>query len=511
MVRVDDGNSGSATQNFSIDVTPGEEPNVAPTIDSSPVLTGTVGQLYSYDVEASDGNGDILTYSLDIPANGMTIDGSTGLIQWTPGSTQTGSSYVKVRVEDGNGGADTQSFFINVAASSNAAPTIDSTAPLTATVDELYTYDVSASDADGDPLTFALTQSPAGMSITSSTGLIQWTPGVSQEGSHPVTVSVDDGNSGTDTQSFTVVVSSVPPANAAPTIDSTAPLTATVDELYTYDVSASDADGDPLTFALTQSPAGMSITSSTGLIQWTPGVSQEGSHPVTVSVDDGNSGTDTQSFTVVVSSVPPANSAPTIDSTAPLTATVDELYIYDVDASDIDGDPLTYSLTSSPTGMSIDSSTGLIQWTPSSLQQGTVFVTVRVEDDQSAADTQSFVIDVDPAISSSIVHVGDMDGIAISAGRDWSAEVTIQLHGAGETQPAGTYTISGTWSNGISGQTSCVATNGSCTLSTDLIPKKGNASVRFTLASVVGDGTFQSGSNHDPDGDSNGIWITVTR
>ena len=167
--------------------------NVSPTIDSSPVTSATQGQAYSYDVDASDGNGDTLTYSLTTAPAGMTINSVTGLIGWTPGSGQVGSNPVTVLVSDGNGGSATQSFAIDVAAA-NVSPTIDSSPVTSATEGQAYSYDVDASDGNGDTLTYSLTTSPVGMTINGVTGLIGWTPGSGQVGSNPVTVLVSDGN-----------------------------------------------------------------------------------------------------------------------------------------------------------------------------------------------------------------------------------------------------------------------------------------------------------------------------
>ena len=73
----------AATQSFTVTVA---SANVAPQITSTPVTSATVGVAYSYDVNASDANGDTLTYSLTQAPTGMTINASTGLIAWTPTS-----------------------------------------------------------------------------------------------------------------------------------------------------------------------------------------------------------------------------------------------------------------------------------------------------------------------------------------------------------------------------------------------------------------------------------------
>ena len=87
------------------------------------------------------------------------------------------------------------------------------------------------------------------------------------------------------------------PDNHAPVINSNPITSSLVGVPYTYDVEATDADGDTLTYSLTSSPAGMTINASSGVISWTP--STVGDYDVTIEVTDGGS-FDTQSFTITV-------------------------------------------------------------------------------------------------------------------------------------------------------------------------------------------------------------------
>jgi len=87
----------------------------------------------------------------------------------------------------------------------------------------------------------------------------------------------------------------------------------------------------------------------------------------------------------------PTNHAPKISSTPVTTTAMSALYTYDVEASDMDGDTLTYGLTFSPMGMTIDPSTGVIQWIPDAI--GNYDVTLQVSDGESF-DTQSFTLAV---------------------------------------------------------------------------------------------------------------------
>lgn len=74
-------------------------------------------------------------------------------------------------------------------------------------VDELYNYDVDATGAPAPTFAFGNTP-PAGMTIDETTGLIAWTPTLAQQGDHEIVVEATN-TFGTDTQTFTVSVSTV--------------------------------------------------------------------------------------------------------------------------------------------------------------------------------------------------------------------------------------------------------------------------------------------------------------
>ena len=268
----------------------------------------------------------------------------------------------------------------------NRAPTFTSSPVLTAAVGQPYGYDADATDADNDPLTYALTTSPSGMTIVPGTGVIAWTP--TSAGTFPVVATVSDGRGGSATQSFSVVV---PQSNRAPVLTSSPVLTGAVGQAYAYDADATDADNDPLTYALTTLPSGMTIVPGTGVIAWTP--TAAGTFPVVVSVSDGRGGSATQSFSIVV---PQPNRPPAFTSSPGLTGTVNQAYAYDADATDADNDPLTYALTTSPSGMTIAAGTGAIAWTPTAA--GAFPVVVSVSDGRGGVATQSFSIAV-PQVS----------------------------------------------------------------------------------------------------------------
>ncbi|MBA7479557.1 hypothetical protein ES707_14991 [subsurface metagenome] len=130
----------------------------------------------------------------------------------------------------------------------------------------------------------------------------------------------------------------------------------------------------------------MTINSATGLIKWTP--TAKGDYPVTVKVSDGTLSIN-QNFTIKVKAV---NHAPIITSIPITTATVGVTYVYDVYATDPDGDVLTYSLTTKPNGMIINPVNGLISWVPTSVQTGYNWVVIVSVSDGTLSDFQGFNI-----------------------------------------------------------------------------------------------------------------------
>jgi hypothetical protein len=105
-------------------------------------------------------------------------------------------------------------------------------------------------------------------------------------------------------------------ANQAPTIVSTPVTVAAVGTLYTAQIMATDADGDPLVYVLRTGPLGMAID-QTGQLTWTP--ETPGNVDVLVAVEDGHGGSAIQAFTITVAS---PNTAPQIVSQPVTTAQI---------------------------------------------------------------------------------------------------------------------------------------------------------------------------------------------
>lgn len=257
----------------------------------------------------------------------------------------------------------------------NTAPKFASTsvAPSTATVGQTYTYNIKVDDPDGAAsqgnvqqdmnLQSALavqikaTTKPSWLTFTDKgdgTATLTGTPQAGDVGQHNVTLEATDGAGAKATQSFTITVSAAP--NQAPTFTSTATMNAEHSKLYTYNITANDADGKTgLKITATTKPNWLTFTdkgNGEATLTGTPQQSDAGQHNVVLEVADPQGAKATQSFTITVignrpPSAPvvtaPANgSTVVVGGTTSAVAPTTPINITWNASSDPDGDAITY-------------------------------------------------------------------------------------------------------------------------------------------------------------------------
>jgi hypothetical protein len=274
--------------------------NRAPVLEPVGNRSVSINQQLSLTLHASDAEGDPLTYSATGLPSGATFSEQT--FAWTPGSSQLGSYPVTFIVSDGQN-QDSETVTITVERP-NTAPVLVPIEPKSTSENTPLSFPVSATDGEGDPITYSATGLPSGASFTGQT--FTWTPGYTQAGSYNVTFVASDGRAqAAQTVAITVINVDRPPTLAAIGDKS-------VDENngLSFSISATDPDADALTYSATGLPAGANLTGST--FTWVPGADQAGSHEITFVASDGEM-TDSETITVHVVRVG-------VDATAPVVA-----------------------------------------------------------------------------------------------------------------------------------------------------------------------------------------------
>jgi hypothetical protein len=372
-------------------------PNVSPPTSATPTVTVTnpgaqsssTTAAVSLQIQATDSaSGKTLSYSAtDLPL-GLSINASTGAITGTP--TMTGSYATTVTVSDG-GGASSVNFSWSVGTSVTNTVTVTNPGNQTGKVGTAVSLQIHATDsASGQTLSYAATGLPAGLSISSTTGLISGTPTTATTAAS-VTVTVTDTTGAKGTASFTWTIN--PNTTNTVTVTNPGSQTGKVGTAATLQIQATDsASGQTLTYSATGLPPGLAIGTSTGLISGTP--TSSGQFSVTVTATDTTGASGSAAFTWTIN----PNTANTVTVTNPgsQTGTVGAAASLQIHATDsASGQTLTYGATGLPTGLSISSSTGLISGTPTTA--GTFSVTVTATDTTGASGSATFSWLINPA------------------------------------------------------------------------------------------------------------------
>jgi hypothetical protein len=272
--------------------------NMAPVI--SKINDQTINELDNFvlQVKATDINNDKLVYSLinknELPLN-LNMD-QNGLIEWNTGYEDKGIYPLEIEVSDGDL-SDTESFNLTVK-DVNAPPQLSELATQETDEGGLLEFQIPANDIDNDILTFDSSNLPEGANL-SVDGLFSWQPGYTNSGSHTFTVSVSDG---VDTVSKDYQVSVID-KNAAPQFINLENQTIVENDVFIYQLNATDIDNDQLTYSILNTnnlPAG--ITINNGLIEWVTDYDSQGNYDLEVQVSDGEL-TDTSILNLEVNNI----------------------------------------------------------------------------------------------------------------------------------------------------------------------------------------------------------------
>ena len=181
-------------------------------------------------------------------------------------------------------------------------PTIEGIPSGQVTAGQTYSFTPTATDPEGKSLSFSIVNRPVWLNFNSSTGNLSGLPAASAVGEYiDISIQASDGRSTATLGPFSITVRD---ANRAPMIGGAPPTAAREGQFFEFTPTASDADGDALTFRISNRPAWASFNSATGRLAGTPGVGTVGTFAnITISVSDGTLGASLSPFSIVVQQV----------------------------------------------------------------------------------------------------------------------------------------------------------------------------------------------------------------
>lgn len=264
-------------------------------------------------VNDSDADGDTLSIlSVGNAVGGTATLDDAGNVLFTPAAGFSGAASFTYTVSDGQGGQDTATVAITVAAPPNQAPE--------ASGDRVYGLEDSAvtvslasllandHDADADTLTVVSVQDATNGTVELVNGKAVFTPGEGFAGEASFTYTVSDGKGGQDTA--TVAVTVRPQPNRAPVASNDSGFEATAGMAATLAAALllandTDADADTLSIVSVAPGTGGTVSLDGSNVVFTPAEGFTGEATFSYTVADGNGGTSTATVTVNVKPVDP--------------------------------------------------------------------------------------------------------------------------------------------------------------------------------------------------------------
>ena len=340
-------------------------------------------------LNATDTDSNALIYSIVSNASKGTAaitNTATGAYIYTPNPNATGDDSFTFKVNDGQVDSNTATVSVSIAAL-NDAP-IANNGNINTTEDVAASGVLNASDADGNALNYSIVSngSAGTAAITNTaTGAYIYTPNPDATGSDSFTFKANDGLLNSSTAIVSVSITAV---NDAP-VANNGNLNTSEDVTVNGVFSASDVDGNALIYSIVSNGGKGTVTitnAATGAYTYTPNAGAIGTDSFTFKVNDGL--LDSNIATIIVN-LALVNDTPIADG-GTLNTDEDVVTSSVLNASDIDGDTLSYTIVSNGsngTAVITNAITGAYIYTPNPDANGDDSFTFKVNDGQVDSNT----------------------------------------------------------------------------------------------------------------------------
>ena len=351
---------------------------MVPIINRAPVIapisnkTLPEGGSVSFVVSATDPDKHTLTYgAINLP-HGATFNSTSREFRWNASYTQEGV-YSNVGFTASDGFATTTRFVQFTVTHVNGPPMVTINGNRTVEETREMRLDITAVDPDGEAVRISAFPLQDGMTFVdhlNGTATVRWTPTQYDSGDYGLVVEARDATQTTQVSLNLIVLN----RNNPPVFTWIEPQTVVETERLQFLVAATDSDGDPLGFGIRNAPAGATFNASSRVFTWTPTLDQAGDYTVTFLATDGTVTT----LQPVLIHVLQKNRPPILGELVNQTAKANRTLHATLSATDLEKDPLTFSIVAPPQGLTLDGPN--LTWKPTPDQVGAHVLHVQVTD-----------------------------------------------------------------------------------------------------------------------------------
>ena len=382
--KANDGNVDSNVATVSITIDAG---NHAPVAQDQAVATNVETPL-NVTLTATDIDGDTLTFSVVTPPGNGTLSGTAPDLTYTPEAGFSGSDNFTFKANDGNVDSNVATVNITIDAG-NHAPAAQDQAVAT-NVETPLNVTLTASDIDGDTLTFSVVTPPGNGTLSGTAPDLTYTPEAGFSGSDNFTFKANDGNVDSNVATVSITIDA---GNHAPVAQDQAAAT-NVETPLNITLTAADIDGDTLTFSVVTPPGHGALSGTAPDLTYTPEAGFSGSDNFTFKANDGNIDSNVATVSITINA---GNHAPVAQDQAVATNVETPLNVT-LTATDIDGDTLTFSVVTPPGNGTLSGTAPDLTYTPEAGFSGSDNFTFKANDGNVDSNVATVSITIDATL-----------------------------------------------------------------------------------------------------------------
>ena len=337
----------------------------------------------------SDPEGESITFSLVDNSNNATVTLNGNVASYTPNTHFNGTDTFTYKANDGTSDSNLGTVTITV----NAIDDDPNTNNVSATTDEDTPVDISltADEYDGQNYSFSIVADPSNGIVNLSGSTINYTPNQDWNGTDTFTFeATDDRTARRNVATATITVNAINDAPASSEVSGSS------DEDTAIDIalSATDVDQDNLTYSIVSDVSNGTTSISGSTLTYTPNQDWNGTDTFTYKVNDGTVDSNTSNGTITIVAV---NDAPLANDMNVSTSENKMMQLnITLDATDIDGDDLTYSIINNVSKGSTSLNNGVVTYVPNQDFHGADGFTYKANDGSIDSNTATVVIGITP-------------------------------------------------------------------------------------------------------------------